>query len=168
VPIQPLGNIFDIVEGFPVVDLQTGANNGDYISLKNNRGVLVVFASGIGTAGDDPTITLQQATDNSGTSVKALNFTTIYRKQAATSLASTTAWTETTQSAANTYTNATSAEESSIWTVWVDGADLDVDNSFDHLRATVADVGSNAQPGYLLYIPLPKDPRNPDKVVSYL
>ncbi|MBI2834766.1 MAG: hypothetical protein HYX76_10125 [Acidobacteria bacterium] len=142
----------NIVEGFPAVDLQTGANNGDYVSLKQYGHVAVVFASGIGTAGDDPTLTLQQATSVAGGSAKALNFTTMFRKQAATSLAAVGAWTKTTQAAANSYTNATAAEEALIWVVEVDAADLDVVSGFDCLRATVADVGGNAQPGYLFYV----------------
>lgn len=144
---------FDLVEGFPAVDLQTAANMGDYVSAKNAKRIAIVFVSGVGTAGDNPTLTVQQATDNAGTGVKALNFTTIYRKQAATSLAAVPQWTKTTQAVANTYTNVTAAEQSLIWVVEVDVvADMDVANGFDHVRATVGDVGNNAQPGYLLYI----------------
>mgnify|MGYP003134672610 CR=1 FL=1 len=163
-----LGQDIDIIEGVPTVDLQTAANNGDYISLKNADRVMIVFTSGVGTAGDDPTITVQQATTNAGGSVKALNFTTIFRKQAATSLAAVTAWTETTQAAANTYTNATSAEQSLIWVIEFAAEDLDVDNGFDHIRATVADVGTNAQPGSLQYIVRPMFQNDPENMVSVL
>lgn len=156
----------NIVEGFPPVDLQTGANNGDYVSLENYKHVAVVFVSGIGTPGDDPTLTIQQASDVAGTGAKALNFTEIFRKQAATSLASTGVWTRTTQTAANTYTNATSAEEALIWVVEFDADMLDVDNGFDCIRGTVADVGANAQPGYLLY--LLSEPRYPAKPANML
>lgn len=155
-----------IVEGFPAVDLQTAANNGDYVSLKNYDRVAVVFVSGIGTAGDDPTLTIQQAQDVSGTGAKALNFATIYRKQAATNLTGTGQWTKTTQTAANTYTNGTSAEESLIWVVEFKASDLDVANAFDCIRATVADIGNNAQPGYLFY--LLADPRYPDAPANML
>ena len=82
-----IGNLVDIVEGWPPVDLQDGNNTGDWVSLKNAERVAVVFVSGIGTNGQDPTLTLQQASDVSATGVKDLTFTTIYRKQAATSLA---------------------------------------------------------------------------------
>lgn len=143
---------FDLVEGFPAVDLQTAANNGDYISLKNARRVAVVFASGVGTNGDDPTLTLQQAQDVSGTGVKALNFTEIWRKQAATNLAAVGQWTRTAQAAGNTYTNTDAAEQSLMWVVEIDPTQLDVENGFDCIRATVADVGGNAQPGFLFYL----------------
>ena len=163
-----LGNLVDMVEGFPAVDLQTGANNGDYVSLKNADRAAVVFISGLGTAGQDPTLTIEQATSNAGGGVKALNFTVIYRKQAATDLTGTAVWTRTTQTAANTYTNATSAEESLIWWVEFDASELDVDNAFDHIRGTVADIGGAAQPGYLFYLLKPKYPNLPANVMSAL
>ncbi|MHC4687600.1 MAG: hypothetical protein ACYTEW_25320 [Planctomycetota bacterium] len=143
----------DIIEGWPVVDLQTGANTGDSISLKNWEGCAVVFISSVGTAADDPTLTLEQSTTITAGSEKALNFTVIYRKQAATSLASTGTWTRTTQTAANTYTEATSAEQDLIWVVDVKTDELDAANGYDCIRATVADVGGNAQLGYLFYVP---------------
>jgi hypothetical protein len=144
----------DIVEGWPIVDLQTAANTGDYVSLKNWDGVCVVFCSSVGTAADDPTLTIVQATDvaNSASDAKAVNFTVIMRKQAATSLASTGTWTRTTQTAANTYTNATSAEQDLIWVVDIAADELDADGGFDCIMASVADVGGNAQLGYLFYI----------------
>lgn len=143
---------FQIVEGFPPVNLATAANNGDYISLKNYRRVVVLFHSGVGTAGEDPTLTIEQAKDVAGTSVKALNFTTIYRKQAATDLSAIGVWTKTTQAAANTYTEATAAEQSALWAVEFEADELDVANGFDCIRATVADVGAGAQSGSLHYI----------------
>jgi hypothetical protein len=132
---QPLGNIFDIVEGFPTVDLQTGANTGDYVSLVNCEGVLVLFRSGVGTAADDPTITTQ--------------------------------WTVVTQAAANTYTEATAAEQDVMWCIWVPADSLR--DGASHIRATVADVGGNAQPGDLLYIIVgPNYMTAPDATPSYV
>lgn len=158
-----------IAEGFPPVDLQTGANNGDYVNMANYNRLLILFASGLGTAGDDPTLTVQQATSAAGGSAKALNFTTLYKKQAATSLASTGQWTKVTQAAANTYTNDTSAEQAVLWAVEFKAEELDVNNGFCFVRATVADVGSNAQPGYLLYIlGEPRDPAAPESMLSAL
>jgi len=141
-----------IVEGFMPVDLQDGANTGDYVSLANYKHVAVVFMSTVGTAGDDPTLTIVQATDVAAGGAKALNFTTIYRKQAAASLASTGAWTKTTQTAANTYTNVTAAEQDLIWVVEFDADELDVDNGFCCIMASVADVGGNAQLGTMFYL----------------
>lgn len=164
-----LGGAIDLVEGWVPVDLSAGANTGDWVSLRDWERVLVVFFSAVGTAGQDPTLTIQQAQDNAGTGAKALTFDTIYRKQAATSLAAVGTWTKTTQTAANTYTEGTSAEQDLIWVVEIQASDLDVDNGFDFVRATVADVGAAAQLGYLLYILAgPKHAHAPENVLSPL
>lgn len=148
-----------IAEGFVIVDLQTGANTGDWVSLETYNRMAVVFLSAVGTAADDPTLTLQEATDNAGAGAQNLNFTRIYRKQAAVDLSGTAQWVETTQVAANTFTNATAAEEDLIWVVEFRSTDLDVDDGYTFLRATVADIGANAQLGYLMYIA--SEPRYP-------
>jgi hypothetical protein len=142
-----------IVSGFLPVDLKTGANTGDYVCLKHYGHCAVVFFKNAGTAGDDPTITILQATDvaNSLSDAKALTFTTIYTKQD-TVLTAISEFTKNTQTAANTYTDATSAEDAAIWVIEFDAADLDVANGFDCLSASVADIGTNVQVGCLLYI----------------
>lgn len=161
-------DIIDLIEGFPCVDLQTGANNGDYVAVKPFERLGIVFISGIGTAGQDPTITVQQADTAAGGNVKALNFTTIWRKQAATDLSAVLLWTKTTQTAANTYTQTDAAEQSLIWVIDIHPNDLDVANGFDYVRATVADVGANAQPGYLFYVGLKKQMTDPASNVDPL
>jgi hypothetical protein len=149
-----MGRLLDraqIVEGFAPVDLQAAANDGDWVSLKNYNHVTVIFHKKAGTAGDDPTLTLEQATAVAGTSAKGLNFTRIFTKQGA-ALNAVGTFTEVTQTAASTYTDATSAEVAAIWVVEIDAQDLDVNGGFDCVRARVADVGGNAQLGSLLYI----------------
>jgi len=149
-----MSKLFDnaqLVAGFIPTDMQTAANNGDYVTMKNYNKCAIIFYKAIGTAGDDPTITVQQATTVAGGSVKALNFTTIKVKQGA-DLAAVAQFTNTTQVAANTYTDATSAELAAIWVIEFDASELDVAGGFDCLRATVADIGGNPQLGCLLYI----------------
>ena len=146
-----------IVSAFVPVDMQTAANTGDYVSLKNYHRCAVVFFKAAGTAGDDPTLTIQQAQDVSGTGAKALNFTRIWHKQG--TLTGVGTFTAVTQTAANTYTDATSAEIQAIWVVEIDADDLDVDNGFDCIMCSVADVGGNAQLGCAMYILY--DPRYP-------
>ena len=145
--------LINLVEGIVPVDLQTAANDGDWVSLKNYHNCAVVFCSAVGTAADDPTLTMEQATDvaNSASDAKALTFTVIHRKQAATDLSGTGTWTRTTQTAAATFTNGTSAEEDLMWIVDFADTELDAANDFDCLRGRVADVGSNAQLGYMFY-----------------
>lgn len=138
-----------ICSGFVPVDLQTAANTGDYVSLKNYKHLTVVFFKAAGTAGDDPTLALTQATDVAGTGVKALTFTELFVKQG--TLTAIGEFTKVTQSAAGSYTEATSAESQAIWVVEIDAEDLDIANGFTCVKAAVADVGTNAQLGCLLY-----------------
>lgn len=144
-----------IVGAFRPVDLQTGTNAGDWVSLKHYGHVTAVFHSAIGTAGDDPVLTCLQASDVSGTGSKALNINTakIFKKQAATSLLSTGTWSSASSDVTtNSWTNATSAEQEAIVVVEFDADELDVDNGFDCFSISVADVGSNAQLGAAYYI----------------
>ena len=55
-----------IVSGFVPVDMQDGANTGDWVSVENFNHVAIVLFKAAGTAGDDPTLTCLQATDNAG------------------------------------------------------------------------------------------------------
>lgn len=137
--------------GFVPVNIATEANNGDYVSLKLYHHVAIVMIKAAGASGEDPTLTIQQATSVAGGSVKALDFTDIYVKQGA-SLQAIGTFTKTTQAAANTYTSATAGEAQAIWVVEFDTDELDVDNSFDCIRATVADVGDTEQLATILYI----------------
>ncbi len=131
----------------------------DYISMKGYGRCTIVFIKGVGTAGDDPTLTLLQATAVAGTSAKALNITRIDKKQAATNLLSTGTFTTSTSASpatndtfnANTWTNSDLAEQAAIVVIDVKAEDLDADNSFDCLICNVGDVGTNAQLGCLLY-----------------
>lgn len=144
-----------------VIDMDTDTD-GDYVCLKGYGKVGILFVKEAGTGGDDPTLTLQQAKDVSGTDVKVLNaIDTYWIKQAATSLASTATFTKTTQTADEQIAfNATSAEQCLIAYFEVDAEDLDVDNGFDCLRVNVALVASGgAQWGTCLYLML--DPRYP-------
>jgi hypothetical protein len=159
-PMERILERLQIVEAFPVVDLSTAANDGDWISLKNYRRVLCVLAASAGTAGQDPTITLEQASDVAGTGAKALTAVTVgWSKIATTNLTGTAQWTATAQAVAATFTK-TSAASDKILAVEILADQLDVDNGFDCIRMRVADVGANAQLGYGFYILA--DPRFPD------
>lgn len=150
--MNPLGSLIDIVPGIMPLDLQT-ARTGDYVSLKNAAGCLVVIVKGAGTAADDPDFTLNQATAVAGTSAKALNaIDTVYKKQGA-ALTAVGTWTKETQTADEVYSaDGTSAEEQAVYCFNVDAAQLDVDNGFDCISVDCGDVGTNAQLGTVLYI----------------
>lgn len=140
-----------IVSGFVPVDMQSGANTGDWVNLSNFGHCAVVLFKAAGTAGDDPTLTIQQAKDVDGDGVKELDFTTIAVKQGA-ALNAIGQYTLVTQAAGETYTHADAAEAQALWIVGFQPEDLDVDNGFCCLRASVADVGGNAQLGCLFYL----------------
>lgn len=158
-----------IVVGFRPVDLSAAANSGDWVSLQNYKHVAVVFHSAIGTAGDDPVLTIKQASDATGTGAKALtiNSAKAFKKQAATSLASTGTWSAASADvSSNTVTNDTSAEQEALWVVEFDSDELDTDNGFFFVQASVADVGTNAQLGACYYIL--SEPRYPAKATAML
>ncbi len=150
--MNPLGSLFDIVVGTVPADLQT-AVAGDYVSLKNCQGSLVVFVKAVGTAGDDPTLELQQAKTVAGGEAKDLNgFVDIYKKQGAL-LTGVGSWTKVTQAADEDFVgDGTSAEEQGLYAAWIPVTLLDVNNGFDCLQVNVKDVGNNAQLGCVLHI----------------
>lgn len=147
-------------QGFLPVAMNTAANAGDAISLKNYDGCLIIFFKALGTASQDPTITLEQGTDVAFGTNKALNITRVDKKQAATNLLAVGTYTKSTTASpatndtfsTNTWTNSTLAEEAAIVLIDVKSADLDTDNGYDCIRASIADVGTNAQLGALLYM----------------
>ncbi len=149
--MKGLGALFDIIPAILPLDLQT-ARDGDWVSLKNASGVTIVVHKGAGTAGDDPVISFQQASDVAGTGAKDLStIAEIFSKQG--TLTSVGSWTRTTQAAGASYTgDGTSAESEAVYAFYVSADQLDVDNGFDCLRVRIADVGSNAQLGSALYL----------------
>lgn len=139
-----------IVSGFVPVALNTAGGVGDVVSLKNYGRCAVVFFAAAGTAGDDPTITLEQVKSVAASSAKALNFEKIDVKQG--TLTAVGQFTKSDSSGDNTHTDATSAEVQKIWVIDVKAEDLDVDNGYDCIRASIGDVGTNAQLGCMLYL----------------
>jgi hypothetical protein len=140
-----------IVPAIVPVNMATGPNNGDWVSLKYYGRCAVVFLAGAGTVGNDPILTLLQAKTVSGGSSKALNFTRADYKEA-TALTSSGQFTTATQAAADTFTIAGSAALQKLWVVDIKAEDLDIDGGFDCLQASIADVGTNSQIGSALYL----------------
>lgn len=139
-----LNNLFveeaQIVAAIIPVDSQTGANNGDYVSLKNYDRCAIIIFKAAGVAGDDPVITVTQAQDVAGTGVKALDFTRIDAKVGAQTGVG--QFTTVTQAAGNTYTDLVSAEAQGLFVIEFQAADLDVANGFDCLKVAVPDTGA--------------------------
>ena len=141
--------IADIIPAFVPVDMQTGANNGQWVAMKHIGRLLCVLLKAAGTAGDDPVITLKQATSNAGAGAKALTFTRARTKIGA--IASTPQWTLATQTAANTYTP-TSAASPAVIAVEIQPTDLDLNNGFNFVQLSIPDTGTNPQLGAAFYI----------------
>jgi hypothetical protein len=140
-----------IAAGFVPVNLATAANNSDWVNLKAYGRVLIVFFKGAAASGtEDPTVTVLQATDVAGTGSKALTISRAWTKTDAdlTTIGQFTAGSPST----NTLTVASSAQKAAIWVMEVLAGDLDKNSGFCCVQANVADVGSVAQLGCLLYV----------------
>lgn len=149
-PLNALGveNV-QIVPAVMPIDLNSGANPGDWVSLKNYERVTVVVLASAGSAANDLTLTVNQAQDVSGTGSKALNFTRIDSKQG--TLTAVGQFSEVTQSAGNTYTEGTNGESQLLYAVDFLAEDFDVDNGFDCIQATLNQVGA-AKVGCAFYL----------------
>lgn len=139
----------DIVPAFVPVDMQTAANNGQWVNMKHISKLIAVLFKAAGTAGDNPVFTLKQATDSSGTGAKALNFTRARTKIGA--IGSTPQWTVATQSAGNTYTP-TSAASQALIAVEIQSSDLDTANGFGYPIYDPTAIPSAHEPGSLVAI----------------
>ncbi|MCS7045395.1 MAG: hypothetical protein NZO58_03465 [Gemmataceae bacterium] len=138
-----------IVAGFVPLDLQT-QRDGDWVRLRDFNHLTVIFFKGTGTDGDDPVLTLQQATDNAGTGAKALLFTEIWRKQGA-DVHAIGQFTRTTQAPAASYTNS-DGHQQALWIVEIDADMLDVNHGYQYVRAVLNDTGTHPQLGCVLYV----------------
>lgn len=153
----------NIIPAFDISDINSDAT-GDWVSLENYDGCLVVFHKQAGTAGDDPSIVLNQASDNAGSDSKALNFTKIYHKVGATALSGVGTWTKATFTATNdldlvSVNSVDLAADTGEALVVVDvrASDLDVSNGFKYLQLFIEgdDIGNStyADALYILYGP---------------
>lgn len=139
---------FQVVPLIMPVALGTGANNGDWVNMRDYGRLTILFLCGVGAASQDPTITVLQSQSNGG-STASLNFTRIDVKQAS-ALTSVGTFTEVTQAAANTYTSATAGETQKLWIIDIKAEDLDVANGYDWVQVNIADVGTASQIGCVI------------------
>lgn len=132
-----------IVSAAVPLDITGAGFNGDWVHLKHWRRALVVLQSGA-WAGGTAAVTLEQATDASGTSGKALAFAYQYVSTALTSDVPTK-----TTVTSNTF-NISAANK--LHVIDLHAQDLDIANGFTHFRAVVATPGANADLLACLYI----------------
>ena len=152
--MEALGRLVDVCVGAVPVDMSSAAVTGKRVAVKGSGGLTIVVFKGAGTAGDDPTLTLKQHTANTGGTTSNLAVIDHYYLKSATTLAGTEQWTKVTQSAAATIADpggaGTSAESQQVIVIEVDAAQLS--DGYTHVSLDVADVGTNAQLGAILYL----------------
>ncbi len=140
-----------VVSGF--VPTESGAaETGDYVSFKHYNRCTVIYFTDAGIGGDDPVLTFSQATAVAGTGDKPLTVIKTIHHKAGADLTSVGVNTKVTQTAAATYTDATHGEVQKIYQIDVTAEELDVANSFNCLRVSVADTGTTGQEAAMLYI----------------
>jgi len=139
-----LGRLFDIVPAIVPVNLNTGANTGERVHLKNCRGVSVVIFASIGTAASDLAVDLQEADAATGGTIRDLDIITKYYLKDALALTSAATWAEVSQSAgseiADTGGAGTSAEHSQVVVIEV-GADQ-LSDGYEWLSINVPQPGA--------------------------
>ena len=153
-----LAEEMQVAAAFVPVAINGGANDGDWVSLKNYNHVSVLFFGAAGAATEPATITMEQATSVAGSAAKALTFTRIDKKHD-TDLFTVGQFTKVTQAAAATYAfGTTTGDKQALVLIDFNAEDLDVEGGFDCIRGRIADVGTTAQLGAMLY--LLSDPRH--------
>jgi hypothetical protein len=128
---RALGKAFDIVPAIVPVNLNTGANTGERVHLKNCSGVTIVVFASIGTAASDLAVDVQEANAASGGTIRDLDIVTKYYIKDALSLTAATTWSEISQTAASEISDTggagTSAEHSQIVVIEVSATQLSDD-----------------------------------------
>ena len=150
--MQLFSERFQVVPAFSPVNLATtAAGVGDWVNFSDVLHATLLFVKGVGAAGEDPTITLQQAkTAAGGSNATFLGIKRIDKKQTATDLTATGTFTKVTQTAAATFTHTDLAEQAAVILIDIDPCDLT--DGFNWVQATIADVGSTEQVGCLVWL----------------
>lgn len=138
-----------VVAAFVPVDLAGGAQTGDWVSLKNYERCTVILFKAAGAAGEDATITLEEAQDVSGTGAQNLAvIDKVYQKQG--TLNAVAEFSAVTQTAAATYIDTDSGENQGIYAFDVQSEELS--DGFTSLRISTDDPGVTAQLAGALYL----------------
>jgi hypothetical protein len=149
-----LGIDYDLSIGVAPSDLSVAASTGKRIYMSDLRSVDVVIIKGAGTAADDPTVTLVASDAQTGGTSANLTAISAYHLKDGATLAGTETWSKLTQSAAATIADpggaGTSAEHQQICVISVNPSDMPAGKPY--LSLNIADVGSNAQLGAVIYI----------------
>lgn len=159
-----LGNGYDISLGAAPVDLSGAAVTGKRVNMQFLDSLDILVVKGAGTAADDPTFTLKSHTAASGGTSSDLATIAAYHVKAETTLDGDEPWVRVEQTAAATVADpggaGTSAEEQQLLVIHVRPEDLPEGHAY--VSVNVADVGTNAQLGAVVYITHPFDRAAPE------
>jgi len=148
-----LGESFDISVGFTAVDMTTAANTGKRVNMTGVENCTIVLCKGVGTAAQDPALTVSQHTAASAgtTTVLAANLT-YYTKTGAPLLLGSELWVagNIPASANGLLTLTGNAVNEMIVAINVPGEALAAGNGW--ISLSIPDVGANSQVGCLLYL----------------
>jgi len=128
-----------VIQSTPPVDSQSGAQTGDWISMKNYNHLTYIISRNAGTGTDNLVVTFDQATDVSGTDSQTLNITEYFAKLGTQTGVGT--FTRVTQTAADGFTS-TNPTTASLYVIEIDRAQLDADDGFDCVSLAIADTGA--------------------------
>lgn len=149
-----LGEDFDLSIGVAPSDIHVGAVTGKRVFMGGIDSADVVIIKAAGTAGDDPTVTLQAAAVASGGSPASLVVISSYHLKDATALAGTEKWVKLTQTTAATIADpggaGTSAEHQQLCVIHVNATDMPAGKPY--LGVNIAAVTGAAEVAAVLYI----------------
>jgi hypothetical protein len=152
--MEAIGNTIDLTLGFAPVDMTTAANTGARVRLARGQAATFVLFKGVGTAGQDPVITVQEHNAYTGGTSANLAVIDHYYVKDAVALTGADTWSKVTQTAAATITdpggNGTSAEHQQIVAVTIEADWLTA--GYEWVNFSVADVGANSMLGCCLVI----------------
>lgn len=166
----PLGKEIDVCHAIAPVNLETGANTGARLHLKNYSGVLIVIYAGAGTANDDLQCDVQEANAATGGTIQDLDVVTAYWHKQETTLDGDEAWSKTTQAVASEIADAgaagTSAEQENLvaFAIYAD----QLSDGFEWISVNIPDLGAaGAKVGCAFYIPFGlKTQRTPENLAQ--
>lgn len=132
------------------VDLHGQVNTGLRINLKNSQTVTFVLFKGVGTATQDPVLTLNAQNAKTGGTSQTLAALTRYYAKSAVSLTGQEQWVLTTQGAGSTMTLTGEAAKQGVYVIPVNATSLP--SGFQYVSLDVGNVGANAQIGGMLAV----------------
>lgn len=154
----------NVVSVIPPIDFDTD-RTGTYIPVKPAHLITFIVYKAAGTAGDDLTLSVKQATDSSGTGAKALNVVNTAFKLAASTAMTKLALSPTTDTidlagvvTASGTTDTALDSTAGFYFITVDPASLDTANSFNHVTIfSEGDALSNAGLAAVLAVYQPRN-----------